>query len=88
MVKVVELDQWSATGNITQLRMSQLEGDPQLAIAQIKGGDSEAAKAIFGGYLRIREVSEEDRPSIGHVWFKEGPNGLLERYRANYDSSD
>lgn len=86
-MKVVELDQWSATGNVIELPMRVFE-NAMLGIQLLTGGDSEAAKAIFGGHVKVREVSESELPSKGYVWFKEGPNGLLERYRANYDSSD
>lgn len=86
-MKILEVDQWHSTGDITKFSMGELEGDAQLALGQIKGGDSKAAKVIFGGHLVIREVSETDSPSVGTVWFRQGQHGKLEKYKSNYDSS-
>lgn len=82
-IKVIELDQWSAGArNLKTIPFDQLTLD------KLKGGDSEAAKAIFGGTFRILEVTENQRPSLGNVWFKKDENGFPEFYKAQYDSSD
>ncbi len=51
------------------------------------GGDAEAARAIFGGSVCVREVDEKAEPSLGDVWFREDEQGLLRRWKFNYDSS-
>lgn len=85
VMKVLEVDQWTSTGNIKDFSMSEWEGG--MAMPKISGGDSAAAKCIFGGHFRIKEVNELLRPSIGKVWYKEGEGGKLELYKSNYDSS-
>lgn len=73
---------WSATGNVGDFTLKNFD------LRKVEGGDSEAAKIIFGGSAAWKEVSEADRPSIGYVWFRQGYRGKLVRYRSNYDSSD
>ncbi len=82
-MKVLEVDQWTSTGNISDFGFADYNLD------KVRGGDSEAARAIFGGWSLVREVSENDSPSIGHVWFREDP--VIKKfvfYKANYDTSD
>ena len=82
-VRVVETDQWTSTGNVTDFSMEDFD------LAAVQGGDSEAAKAIFGGRGHVIEVAEDAQPSIGNVWFRPDPEtGKLKIWRANYDSSD
>ncbi len=82
-MKVLEVDQWTSTGNVTDFTMDDFE------LENVHGGDSEAIRKIFGGSSRVIEVSENASPSIGNVWFRTDPNtGKLVYYKANYDSSD
>lgn len=81
-IKVLEVDQWTSTGNITDFSFDDYER------SKVSGGDSDAALKLFGGTSRVKYVSETDRPSVGNVWFNEGPTGKLVLYKANYDSSD
>jgi hypothetical protein len=81
-MKIIEVDQFTSTGNVTCQLFEAV------SLGSISGGDSEAAKAIFGGSFRLREVDENAKPSLGHVWFKKGINGYCELYKANYDTSD
>jgi len=80
-IKVLELDQWTSTGNITDFTLEDFE------LQKVKGGDSKAAQLIFGGHAIIREVEELQTPPIGNVWFRLGVNGKLQFYKSNYDSS-
>lgn len=81
-MKIIEVDQFTSTGNIKEQKFSEV------TLSGISGGDSEAAKSIFGGRFTVKEVLENDGPSIGYVWFKEGGDGFCEAYKFNYDSSD
>ena len=82
-IKVLQVDQWTSTGNITDLSLENFE------LEKVEGGDSEAAKNIFGGHAIIREVNENDEPSIGYVWFKtRKKTGKLVFWKAHYDSGD
>ena len=82
-ITVLEVDQWTSTGNIKDFSMEDF------TLNKVKGGDSEAAKQIFGGYAAVREVRESDSPSIGEVWFISDPQShRLKFFKANYDSSD
>lgn len=80
-IRILEVDQWTSTGNVKDFTLEDF--DP----AKVRGGDSEAIRKI-GGWARIIEVDEDARPSIGHVWFRPGPDGKLQHWKANYDSSD
>jgi len=81
-MKILELDQWSSTAtNISEFNFSNFD------FTKLYGGDSEAAKGIFGGHFDVREVKETDSPSISNVWFME-ENGKLKLWKYNYDSSD
>ena len=90
MVKVLQVDQWHSTAdNITKMSLKDFQ-TPSEGIQKLEGGDSKAATAIFGDFgCLIKEVDEKAWPSKGDVWFKENEKtGLLELYRANYDTSD
>jgi hypothetical protein len=80
--KVLEVDQWTSTGDVGKYTLDTFE------LSEVAGGESAAARAIFGGSARILEVDETRHPQIGSVWFRPGPDGRLVRYAANYDSSD
>ena len=89
--KVVEVDQWTSTGSVIKFSLAEWESDPEGTLAKVKGGDSEAARVIFGGHVRVLEVTEDQGPQIGNVWFREveTPSGKeLRPWRSNYDSSD
>jgi hypothetical protein len=86
--KVLEVDQWTSTGSIKEFTLAQWEADPKGTLNKMKGGDSEAARAIFGGHVRILEVDDGTGPMIGNVWFREGPDGILFQWKYSYDSSD
>jgi|GEM_PF-2379207 len=82
-MKVLEVDQWTSTGNISDFSMKDFD------LEKLEGGDSGAAKQIFGGHAVIREVSENASPSIGEVWFiSDQETNRLKFWKANYDSSD
>lgn len=91
MIKILEVDQWSSTGDITKFTMSEWENNPQGTLNKISGGDAKAARSIFGGHVAILMVEESQLPSIGNVWFREMPNSdgkHLVKWRCTYDSSD
>ncbi len=79
---VIEVDQWTSSGNIEELDFDSLTLD------NISGGDSEAVKVIFGGTLNRKQVSENDTPSIGNVWYIKDEDGKCKIWKYNYDSSD
>jgi len=81
-MQVIEVDQWTASGNIEEQKFDSV------TLEDISGGDSEAVKTIFGGNFVKKEVSDNDLPSIGSVWYKKAENGNCEIYKVNYDSSD
>lgn len=80
-VKVLEVDQWTSTGNVTNFTFADF--DPK----KVAGKDSETIREMGLASARIIEVEESDNPRVGDVWFKEGPSGKLELWKANYDSS-
>ena len=86
-LEVLEVDQWTSTGDVRQIPWDDLKHDTS-TIDNITGGDSEAAKRIFGGRLWFRTIRKNTTPSIGNVWFTRGEDGLPKFYAANYDSSD
>jgi len=82
MIKVLETDQWTSTGNVHDFTLDNFN------LQDVHGGDSEAAKVIFGGRGIIKEVEENACPSIGNVWFRPNPEtGKLELWKHNYDTS-
>lgn len=84
MMEIIEMDQWSSSAdNVRELQFDSFRP------ADLKGGDSEAAKVIFGGSFTFKSVKETDSPRIGNVWFiKDDVTGKLKFYKARYDSSD
>lgn len=82
LIRVLEVDQWTSTGNIGDFSMADFE------LESVQGGDSEAIRRAFGGFATIKEVDPRQRPMVGHVWFRESlESGKLEQWKANYDSS-
>jgi hypothetical protein len=81
MLKVLEVDQWTSTGNVSDFTLEDFD------LQKVEGGDAGAAKVIFGGDARIREVPHAGVPSKGNVWFIPGDNGKLRLFKANYDTS-
>jgi len=86
-VEIIEMDQWSSTGDLDDWTYKQMkdaiEIGPDTHTPAIKGGDAEAAQAIFGGDYTVKTVSESDIPRKGLVWFTEGDNGGLVRWKHN-----
>lgn len=82
-IKVLEVDQWTSTGNITDYNFETFE------LSKVTGGDSEAARTIFGGTAHVHEVFAKDCPSIGRVWYiEDSKTKKFTLYKSNYDSSD
>jgi hypothetical protein len=81
-VSVISVDQWTSSG--------EWKGTPfdKLELNLIQGGDSAAAKAIFGGSFKRKEVAPTDSPSIGSVWLVKGKDGFPKIWKTNYDTSD
>lgn len=86
-MKVLEVDQWTSTGNFEGLKLEDFEKDNKGSLQKVKGGDAGAARSIFGGTARVKEVYEHSGPTIGEVWLRE-VDGKLEVWKTNYDSSD
>lgn len=80
-IRVLEVDQWSSTGNIEDFTMEDFE------LRLVGGGDSETVRAIGIASARICEVEESWEPPMARVWYRTGPDGKLELYKYNYDSS-
>ena len=78
MIEVIEVDQWTSSGNIEELDFDSVGLD------QIKGGDSEAVKVIFGGHFKRKLVNRNDRPDTAQVWYKKGKNGKCKFWKYNY----
>ena len=82
-IKVLELDQFTASAdNIGWHSLREFDPDA------LFGGDADAARQMFGGHYQIKWVCENESPSIGSVWMKDGEDGKLKIWKANYDSSD
>lgn len=80
-IKVLEVDQWTSTGNVTKFTFADFD------LGQVTGKDSQAIRELGLASARILEVEESDEPGMGDVWFREGQSGKLELWKANYDSS-
>jgi len=87
-VRVLEVDQWTYTGNIEGTKLVDWEENQKDMLNSRTGGDAEAIRAIFGGSARTMMVDESAEPMLGHVWFRENEQGLLFRWKFTYDSSD
>lgn len=82
MIEIIEIDQWTSSGDFTHIPFDDLDLD------LIFGGDSAAAKAIFGGTFKRKNVMECDYPGIGNVWLIKDEQGFPKVWKTNYDSSD
>lgn len=80
-VKVLEVDQWTSTGNVEKFSFKDFD------LSKVKGGDSEAVKLISAAKVQVKEVEESAEPPIGHVWYREGSKGKLKKWKSNFDSS-
>lgn len=90
-IKVLQVDQWTSTAeNIKNFTIDDFA--PQNireTVNKLFGGDAKTAQTIGITGVMIREVDEEtDKPPIANVWFKPGPGGKLQFFKANYDCSD
>jgi len=86
--EVIEMDQWSSTGDLDEWTFEQMKNTIENLkdghAPAIEGGDAEAAQAIHGGSYAVKEVGGDDSPRTGRVWYVEGEDGGLERYKWNY----
>jgi hypothetical protein len=80
-VKVLEVDQWTSTGNVEEFNFETFE------LQNVQGGDSLSARLIFGGHAAVKDVEDTAEPTIGHVWYVEA-YGKFIKWKVNYDSSD
>ena len=86
-VKVLEVDQWTSTGNVGGTRLSDWETDRGKMLCLLTGGDAPAIRSLGLNHAVVREVYESSEPSMGNVWFKPDENGVLKSWKYNYDSS-
>ena len=85
-IVIWETDQWTS---VQVCRQGFTLADLEACGGQVRGGDADAVRVIFGGgHVDRIEVVEDAAPSIGHVWFRATETGALEIYKAAYDSSD
>jgi hypothetical protein len=82
-MQIIEVDQFTSSAR----NKAELDFDT-CTLNDFVGGDSEAAKIIFGGHFERKTVDREASPSIGHVWFCKNASGKLMVWKTNYDSSD
>jgi hypothetical protein len=84
--EVLEVDQWTSTGNVTKQSWDALKAG---GIDAVSGGDSEAIRQIFGGDFKFRTVDvAREGPRIARVWFVRDEDGFPQFFASNYDSSD
>jgi hypothetical protein len=81
-VTVIQVDQWTSSGNVEKIPFDKL------SLNAITGGDSKAAKAIFGGHFKIKVVPFNSSPTTGYVWLIKSKNGYPVKWKYNYDTSD
>lgn len=88
-ITIIEMDQHSSTADQidewdfeTWKKVIDDTGDD--TVPNLSGGDAEAAQAIHGGRYDVKEVSESDSPGWGMVWYREGEDGSMERYKHNF----
>ena len=85
-IEVLEVDQWTSSGDVTTHSWYDLHHE---GLQRIAGGDAKSAKILFGGHLKFKEVNPETaHPSIGHVWYIQNEKGFPKLFKTNYDSSD
>jgi hypothetical protein len=80
---ILEVDQWTSTGNIMSIPWTELQTQ---GVDAVSGGDSEAARLVFGGRLHFYEVDDDAEPQIGNVWYIED-DGYPAVWKYRYDSS-
>jgi len=86
---ILELDQWTATAkNLKEIIFKDFAANPAETLLRLYGGDTLPARLIFGGHAVIKEVTLQEKPPKGSVWYVEDEIGLLKRYLMNLDSSD
>jgi hypothetical protein len=83
-IEVIEVDQWTSTGDIEQQIFSVVSIFP----AAIHGGDSEAARELGIDMFKMKRVRAEDSPPMARVWYVEGDDGYCKFWKATHDSSD
>lgn len=82
-IKVLEVSQWTSTAE--NMTWNSLEGtDPDMLF----GGDADAARKLNLNNENVKWVCPEEKPPKGYVWLKDGTDGTLKVWKANYDSSD
>lgn len=86
-IMVLEVDQWTSTGDIAGTKFKDWLADIQGMLRKVSGQGAKAARAMFGGRASIKEVEEQERPTVGNVWFKPSRRGILRCWKANYDTS-
>lgn len=89
MIEVIEVDQHSSTADqFNEWDFEQMKkvinGCSVNEVPKLSGGDAEAAQSIYGGNYEVKKVNKDDEPGWGMVWFKEGENGELKRYKYNF----
>jgi len=77
-MEIIEVDQWTSSGNIDKLDFDSV------TLNEIKGGDSESVKVIFGGNFVRKTVKENEQPDTGNVWYRKNKNGKCELWRYNF----
>jgi hypothetical protein len=73
--------------NVSGLRVDQVDGYFADLDNRILAIDPSFKK--YGNPIRywVKTVTERDRCPWGYTWFVEGPDGTLQQWRANWDSS-
>ncbi len=78
--EVLQVCQWKAVKLRDKITSSRLEQWRRLPFRNYE---------VFSTYLMIKEVGPGNNPPWGRIWYKENEDtGLLEFWKANYDSSD
>jgi hypothetical protein len=80
MVQVIEVTQFFSIVNKSWAELTN--GQEHGVLPSYKGNTF-----LWSEKPRLREVTENQTPSVGDVWYMED-NGLPKLYKANYDSSD
>jgi hypothetical protein len=83
-VEILEIDQWTSTGNVKAFSWTELK---KHGIDCITGGDSETIRIVSGGTFLFRQVNETEVPRIGNIWMIENEKGYPTIWKTQYDSS-
>lgn len=81
VVRVLEVDQWTASGNVEAFTADTFSLDA------VVGSGAASVRAMGIARAQWRNVRTSDRPLIGSVWFRHMPDGMLKRWKQNIDSS-